>query len=78
MPGKYSGNLTYENMNGFFPTKMPKGQRPVTTKQPDKNWISLPNGVYKNVIALSTKEDSNVFLMSWDVEIRERLGEEEF
>lgn len=38
----------------------------------------LPNGRYRFIINLSTKMDPMVYKIQWQVEIRNRLGEDEF
>jgi hypothetical protein len=39
---------------------------------------NLPNGIYRNVVTLSTKTDPMVYKLDWQLEVANRLGEEQF
>jgi hypothetical protein len=82
-PGKYSGNFTMTSLETFNEknaTSNTKTLMTTTTAKPGETQLELPlpNGIYKNVIHLSTKDDPEGFSIMWQFDTRIRLGEEEF
>lgn len=49
----------------------------VNTKS-SSNFQYYPNGIYRPTVKLFTKDDPFVFVVQWQIEVKERLGEEEF
>lgn len=69
-PGKYY-ILNYTNVE-----KNRNATPAVNSKQ--KLDATLPNGVYKNVILLSSPNDPTVFRIEWHIQIQSRLNDESF
>jgi hypothetical protein len=80
LPGKYSGNNTYTDMHGFHATTTisPRGIGISMPTPKTETWLSLPNGIYRHDLLLSTKNDPDAFHMIWVLKRRDRLGIDEF
>jgi hypothetical protein len=80
MPGNYSANHT----RSYFFTIAQASTTTSTTPPPvfldnfKLMTLNLPNGIYGNIIKLATKMDPEGFQVSWQFELRERMGKDVF
>jgi hypothetical protein len=82
--GKYSGNFTVTNAQNAIAT----GKNITKKVTLEDHWemrdgfkmmvLPLPNGIYSNIVHMSTKEDPFVIVVNWVYEKRMRLGENNF